>query len=37
MMLCHYFKVKKGPDKGKMIEVLKRDIPLEDIKQVCMR
>lgn len=31
------FKVKKGPDKGKMIEVLKRDIPLEHIKQVCLR
>lgn len=28
--------VKKGPEKGKMIEVLKRDIPIEHIKQVCL-
>ncbi|OWF39023.1 Unconventional myosin-Ie [Mizuhopecten yessoensis] len=28
--------IKKGPDKGTMIEVIKRSIPVESITQVCM-
>ncbi|KAK3098251.1 hypothetical protein FSP39_017626 [Pinctada imbricata] len=28
--------IKKGPDKGKVVEVVKRDIPLEEIKQVAL-
>ncbi|XP_033750743.1 unconventional myosin-Ie-like isoform X1 [Pecten maximus] len=28
--------IKKGPDKGTMIEVIKRSIPLEDISHVCL-
>lgn len=28
--------IKKGPDKGRMIEVVKRKIPLAEIRQICL-
>ena len=28
--------IKKGPDKGRMVEVIKRKIPLTEIRQICL-